>query len=56
MDKASVDWGEVGEVVGVGFGMVFLILGILALIIWIVGIILQKRASASKGNNEEVKP
>jgi Na+-transporting methylmalonyl-CoA/oxaloacetate decarboxylase gamma subunit len=56
MDETSIDWGEVGEVVGVGFGMVFLILGILALIIWIVGIILQKRANLTKGNNKEVKP
>ncbi len=55
MDESSVDWGEVGEVVGVGFGMVFLILGILAIIIWIVGIILQKRASAGKGNSGEAK-
>ena len=37
-----VDWGFAGQVGGIGFGMVFALLIILAVIIWLVGLILNK--------------
>ena len=37
-----VDWGQAGQIGGVGFGLVFAILVILALVIWLVGLVLSK--------------
>ena len=38
----AVDWGFAWQVGGIGFGMVFAMLIILAIIIWLVGLILSK--------------
>lgn len=36
------DWGFAGEVAGIGFGMVFLILTLLAIILWIVSKVIHR--------------
>ena len=38
----GIDWGFAGLVGGVGFGMVFLLLVILAVVIWLTGLVLSK--------------
>ena len=38
----SVDWGFASQVGGVGFGMVFLLLVILAAVVWLLGMVLGK--------------
>ena len=38
----GIDWGFAGQVGGVGFGMVFLLLVILAVVIWLTGLVLSK--------------
>ncbi len=38
----GVDWGFAGQIGGFGFGLVFAVLIILALAIWLVGLILSK--------------
>ena len=38
----TVDWGFAGQVGGVGFGAVFIILVVLGIVIWLVGKILNK--------------
>ena len=38
----AIDWGFAGQVGGVGFGIVFILLIILAIVIWLVGLILNK--------------
>ena len=38
----AVDWGFAGQVGGVGFSTVFVILIILGIVIWLVGKILNK--------------
>ena len=50
----AVDWGFAGQIGGVGFGLVFVVLIILAVAIWLVGLVL-KRISAGKGEAEEKK-
>lgn len=35
-------WGEAGLVAGIGFGTVFLVLIILAVITWLIGLIFQR--------------
>ena len=44
----GVDWGFAGQIGGFGFGLVFVVLIILALAIWLTGLILSK-ITASKG-------
>ena len=50
----STDWGEATRVAGGGFGMVFFILIILALAVWIVGLIVQRRFGAK--SEQETAP
>ena len=38
----TVDWGFAGQIGGLGFGLVFAVLIILAVAIWLVGFILRK--------------
>ncbi len=38
----AVDWGFAGLVGGVGFGTVFVLLIILAVVVWLVGVVLSK--------------
>ena len=48
----AVDWGFAGQVGGFGFGLVFLVLIILAVVIWVVGLILRK-TGAGKAEAED---
>lgn len=48
----AVDWGQAWQIGGVGFGVVFGILIILAITIWLVGLVLNK-ISASKSETGE---
>ena len=47
-----VDWGFAGQVGGVGFGMVFALLIILALVIWLTGLLVNK-ASSDKNKSDD---
>ncbi len=38
----EIPWGQAVQVGGVGFGMVFALLIILAIVIWLTGVILSK--------------
>ncbi len=42
----AVDWGFAGQIGGVGFGLVFAVLIILALVIWLTGLVLSKSGTA----------
>ena len=48
----GVDWGLAGQIGGIGFGLVFVVLTVLALAIWLVGLVLSKIAS---GKGEPAK-
>jgi Na+-transporting methylmalonyl-CoA/oxaloacetate decarboxylase gamma subunit len=50
----AVDWGFAGQVGGFGFGLVFVVLIILAAAIWVVGM-LTRRAGAAKNKTEAQK-
>jgi len=47
---AEVNWAEAFEIGGIGFGLVFLVLVILAVVIWITGLWLKRH-----GDEEEEK-
>jgi len=42
INPESQDWGDAWQVAGIGFGVVFLVLIILAVAIWVTGIIVKK--------------
>jgi len=50
----AVDWGFAGQIGGFGFGLVFGVLIILAVAIWLVGLVLSK-IGAGKGEAEDKK-
>ena len=41
----GVDWGLAGQIGGIGFGLVFVVLTVLALAIWLVGFVRSKIGS-----------
>jgi Na+-transporting methylmalonyl-CoA/oxaloacetate decarboxylase gamma subunit len=47
----GVDWSLAGQIGGIGFGLVFVVLTVLALAIWLVGLVLSKIGSG-KGEPE----
>ena len=50
----EVPWGQAVQVGGVGFGMVFALLVMLAIIIWLTGLVLSK-ISVDKGEADTKK-
>ncbi len=38
----GIDWGFAGQIGGIGFGMVFVLLIILAVVIWLTGLVINK--------------
>ena len=50
----GVPWGQAAQVGGVGFGMVFLLLIILAIVVWLTSLALTK-ISASKSEADTEK-
>ena len=50
-----VDWGFAGQIGGVGFGTVFALLIILAVVIWLVGLVLGKigTGKAEEGSDKK---
>ena len=50
----EVPWGEAAQIGGVGFGTVFALLIILAIIIWLTGLVLGK-TSTGKGETDNQK-
>ena len=51
----TVDWGFAGQVGGVGFGMVFVLLIILAIVIWVTGKLCNRSKNAGEENKENQK-
>ena len=49
-----VNWGQAGQIGGVGFGLVFAILIILAIVIWLVGLVVYK-IKPSEGETDDNK-
>jgi len=51
----AVDWGFAGQIGGIGFGVVFAVLIILALAIWLTGLVLSKISTtkAETGDNKK---
>ena len=48
----GIDWGFAGQIGGVGFGMVFMLLIILTIVIWLTGIVLSKISTGKGGTGD----
>mgnify|MGYP001193894278 CR=1 FL=1 len=51
----TVDWGFAGQIGGMGFGLVFGVLIILALAIWLTGLIINRIGSGQTEANDKKK-
>jgi len=50
----GIDWGLAGQIGGVGFGTVFALLIVLAVVIWLTGLVIT-RTSTGKAENGDKK-
>ncbi len=39
-----IDWNSVAKIAGGGFGSTLLVLAILCIVIWLIGLVIQRRA------------
>jgi Na+-transporting methylmalonyl-CoA/oxaloacetate decarboxylase gamma subunit len=51
----TVDWGFAGQIGGIGFGMVFAVLIILAVVIWLVGLLMRRIDSGEDKTGDSEK-
>ena len=51
----GVDWGFAGQVGGIGFGMVFILLVILAVVIRLTGLVVNKTSTDKKKTDNAKK-
>ena len=49
----EVPWGQAVQVGGVGFGMVFALLIILAVVIWLTGLVLSKISTGKSETSDK---
>jgi len=50
----AIDWGLAGQIGGIGFGLVFVVLVLLALAVWLTGLVLS-RIGARKSETSDSK-
>ncbi len=48
-----IDWNLVAKIAGGGYGLVILVLTILALVAWLVGLVVQKTAKPTTEGKED---
>ena len=51
----AIEWGFAGQIGGVGFGTVFLVLIILAVVIWLIGQMVSKISRSDDKANDRKK-
>jgi Na+-transporting methylmalonyl-CoA/oxaloacetate decarboxylase gamma subunit len=51
----EINWGEAWQIGGIGFGLVFAVLAILAVAIWLIGLVIRKIDSRHGGGAVEEK-
>jgi Na+-transporting methylmalonyl-CoA/oxaloacetate decarboxylase gamma subunit len=58
METVAIDWGEAWQISGMGFGLVFLVLAMLAIAIWLIGLVLRRMdgRGSSEATDEDNEP
>ena len=55
METAAIDWGQAWQIIVIGFGLVFAVLIVLAIVMWLTGWLLNKiggETDTAKGKQE----
>ena len=55
MESNMIDWAFAGKIGGVGFGMVFMVLVILAIVLWLAGLIFTKIEAGKQETGDNKK-
>lgn len=50
-----IDWAFAGKIGGIGFGMVFAVLVILAVVLWLAGLIFKKIEAGKEETGDDKK-
>ena len=51
----AVDWGLAGQIAGFGFGLVFLVLIIVAVAMWLTGLVISKTSTGEDETTDSQK-
>lgn len=51
----EIDWAQAWQIGGIGFGLVFAVLAILAVAIWLIGLVLRRMDGGGGEAGEESK-
>ena len=51
----AIDWGEAVRIGGMGFGVVFVVLVILSIVIWLTGLVTGKIVTSKDKTNDRKK-
>ncbi len=51
----EIDWVQAWQVSGIGFGLVFVVLAILAVVTWLVSLVLNRNSSGSDEDETKKK-
>jgi len=47
-----IDWALIGEIAGGGYGLCILVLIVLAVVVWIIGLVIRKTTKAEAATKE----
>jgi hypothetical protein len=53
--EMEIDWAQAWQVGGIGFGLVFVVLAILAVVTWLVSLVLNRNSSGSDEDETKKK-
>lgn len=56
METVAIDWGQAWQISGMGFGLVFLVLAILAIVIWLIGLVMRRMDGSGETTDENKEP
>ena len=53
METAAIDWGQAWQIITIGFGLVFAVLIVLAVVMWLTGRLLNKTGGGTDTAEEK---
>jgi Na+-transporting methylmalonyl-CoA/oxaloacetate decarboxylase gamma subunit len=51
----AIDWGQATQVGGVGFGIVFLVLVLLSVVLWLIGLVFRRIGTGKEETSDNKK-
>ncbi|MFC1866047.1 OadG family protein [Chloroflexota bacterium] len=53
METTAIDWGQAWQIIAIGFGLVFTVLIVLAVVMWLTGWLLNKTGGGADAAEEK---